>query len=101
LVLKEEFLTTQTSGHPGRLNSAAEEELFQKNCLRSTVSEALFKKILFRRLGSEGGISDHSDVRTSRTSQFCSRRRTVSEALFEKNCFRSTVSEDIVQKTWF
>jgi len=47
LVLKEEFLTTRTSGHPGhpgRPNSAAEEELFQKHC--------------FRRLGSEGGISD-------------------------------------------
>jgi len=64
LVLKEEFLTTRTSGHPGlpghpgRPNSAAEEELFQKHCFRSTVSEALFKKILFRRLGSEGGISD-------------------------------------------
>jgi len=35
----------------------AEEELF-----RRIVSEALFEKILFRRLGSEGGISDDSDV---------------------------------------
>jgi len=56
---------------------------------------------LFRRLGSEGGISDDSDtpdvpdVPVLQQKKHCL-RSTVREALFEKNCLRRNVLED-----WF
>ena len=76
----------------------AEEELFRK-----IVSEALFEKNCSRRYCSEDLVLKEKFLttrtsRTSRTSQFCSRRSIVSEALFEKNCLRRNVSEDLVLK---
>jgi len=76
----------------------AEEELF-----RRIVSEELFQKHCSRRYCSEDLVLKEKFLttrtpRTSRTSQFCSRRRIVLEAVFEKNCLRRNVSEDLVLK---
>jgi len=37
----------------------------------------------------------------TRTHRPLMQKKSCSEESFQKNCFRSTVSEDIVQKTWF
>ena len=64
----------------------AEKELF-----RRIVSEALFKKILFRRLGSEGEIFDDSDTPDIPDFPDTPDVPDVPVLQQKKNCFRNTV----------
>jgi len=66
---------------------------FSEELFRSTGWEELFKKILFRRLGSEEILLT---TRTPRTPQLCSRRRIV-----QKPCLGRAAEEETFQKTWF